>query len=284
MSNLLINEPPLQVLPSLAAAIGLNEAIALQQLHYWLAHSKKEHDGKMWIYKTYADWRSQDFPFWSERTIQRTFLNLEKAGLVLAEKLSDNKHNKVNFYTVNYENLAKLETKTRSNQVKSHSAKLAPSNTTDWHYPSCQNGTIQDAKMAPSLRDNKEIKKETNSDTLNVSFDDFWNLYDKKVGDKEKIKTKWTKLKDSDREAIMKHLPLYKKSQPNKKYRKNPETYLNQKSWNDEIIFDDGQQPVSHGYTEQVADPVFDKVVLKTDPKVLAMIAAKRKGGSHGTA
>lgn len=284
MSNLLINEPPLQVLPSLAVAIGLNEAIALQQLHYWLAHAQKEHDGKMWIYKTYADWRSQDFPFWSERTIQRTFLNLEKAGLVLAEKLSDNKHNKVNFYTVNYENLAKLEIKTRSNQVKSHSAKLAPSNTTDCHYPSSQNGTIQDANMAPSLRDNKEIKKETNSDTLNVSFDDFWNLYDKKVGDKEKIKTKWAKLKDSEREAIMNHLPLYKKSQPNKKYRKDPSTYLNNKSWNDEIIFDDGQQPVSHDYTEQVAAPVFDEVVLKTDPKVLAMIAAKRKGGSHGTA
>ena len=82
----------------------------------------------------------------------------------------------------------------------------------------------------------------------------------------------------------MNHLPLYKKSQPNKKYRKDPATYLNNKSWNDEIIFDDGSQPVSHDYTEQVAAPVFDEVVLKTDPKVLAMIAAKRKGGSHGTA
>ena len=119
---------------------------------------------------------------------------------------------------------------------------------------------------------------------VNVPFDDFWNLYDKKVGDKEKIKTKWEKLKDSEREAIMNHLPLYKKSQPNKKYRKDPSTYLNNKSWNDEIIFDDGQQPVSHDHTEQAAAPVFDEVALKTDPKVLAMIAAKRKGGSHGTA
>ena len=131
---------------------------------------------------------------------------------------------------------------------------------------------------------NTDNTKKENTNTLNVSFDDFWNLYDKKVGDKEKIKTKWVKLKDSEREAIMNHLPLYKKSQPNKKYRKDPSTYLNNKSWNDEIIFDDGQQPVSHDYTEQVAAPVFDEVVLKTDPKVLAMIAAKRKGGSHGTA
>ena len=127
-------------------------------------------------------------------------------------------------------------------------------------------------------------KKQVGECTLNVPFDDFWNLYDKKRGDKDKIEKKWQSLKDSEREAIMNHLPLYKKSQPNKKYRKDPATYLNNKSWNDEIIFDDGSQPVSHDYTEQVAALVFDEVVLKTDPKVLAMIAAKRKGGSHGTA
>ena len=117
-----------------------------------------------------------------------------------------------------------------------------------------------------------------------MPFDDFWNLYDKKRGDKDKIEKKWQSLKDSEREAIMNHLPLYKKSQPNKKYRKDPSTYLNNKSWNDEIIFDDGSQPVSHDYTDQADSPVFDEVVLRTDPKVLAMIAAKRKGGSHGTA
>ena len=133
---------------------------------------------------------------------------------------------------------------------------------------------------------NLSVKSTNESTKVNVPFDDFWNLYDKKVGDKEKIKTKWGKLKDSEREAIMNHLPLYKKSQPNKKYRKDPATYLNNKSWNDEIIFDDGQQPVSHDFhpSHIVSAPVFDEVVLKTDPKVLAMIAAKRKGGSNGTA
>ena len=128
-------------------------------------------------------------------------------------------------------------------------------------------------------------KKQVGERVLNVPFDDFWNLYDKKVGDKEKIKTKWNKLKDSEREAIMNHLPLYKQAQPNKKYRKDPATYLNNKSWNDELIYSDGSQPVAtQTYSDQAAAPVFDEVALKTDPKVLAMIAAKRKGGSHGTA
>ena len=36
MSRLLLEDEPLVVLPKLATVIGLNEAIILQQLHYWL--------------------------------------------------------------------------------------------------------------------------------------------------------------------------------------------------------------------------------------------------------
>lgn len=76
----------------------------------------------------------------------------------------------------------------------------------------------------------------TNKLEVNISFVDFWNAYDKKVGDKTKLERKWNSLSDSERVAIMEHIPKYKASQPDKQYRKNPETYLNQKSWNDEII------------------------------------------------
>ena len=46
MSNLLTQEPPLQVLPSLAVAIGLNEAIVLQQVHYLLNYATTTKDDK----------------------------------------------------------------------------------------------------------------------------------------------------------------------------------------------------------------------------------------------
>ncbi len=36
MNNLLLDEHPLLVMPKLATLIGLNEAIVLQQVHYWL--------------------------------------------------------------------------------------------------------------------------------------------------------------------------------------------------------------------------------------------------------
>lgn len=77
---------------------------------------------------------------------------------------------------------------------------------------------------------------------INVDFDFFWNDYDKKVGDKEKIKKKWESLSDQDREDIMTYIPLYKQAQPDKQYRKNPDTFLNNKSWKDEIITSNGKQ------------------------------------------
>lgn len=68
------------------------------------------------------------------------------------------------------------------------------------------------------------------------SFEDFWDAYDKKKGDKAKIRKKWEALGQKEREAIMAYIPLYKREQPDKTYRKNPETFLNNKSWHDEII------------------------------------------------
>lgn len=69
------------------------------------------------------------------------------------------------------------------------------------------------------------------------TFDDFWESYDKKVGLKEKIIKKWNKLTHKEKEAVMGYIPNYKLCQPEKQFRKNPETFLNNKSWNDELIF-----------------------------------------------
>lgn len=68
------------------------------------------------------------------------------------------------------------------------------------------------------------------------SFEDFWDDYDKKVGSKPKLLKKWSKLSKTTKLKIRDYIPLYKQAQPDKKYRKNPETFLNNESWNDEII------------------------------------------------
>lgn len=69
-----------------------------------------------------------------------------------------------------------------------------------------------------------------------TDFEIFWEVYDKKIGSKPKLKKKWDSLTEPEREAALEYIPGYVKATPDKKYRKNPETFLNNKSWNDEII------------------------------------------------
>jgi len=80
------------------------------------------------------------------------------------------------------------------------------------------------------------------------SFDEFWNDYNKKVGEKGKIEKKFKALTDKDKLNIKEHIPKYKRSQPDKQFRKNPETYLNNKSWNDEIIDNNTQTIKKESY------------------------------------
>ena len=71
---------------------------------------------------------------------------------------------------------------------------------------------------------------------LNISFNTWWDLYDKKVGSKIKLESKWNKLTNDQRTQAIKHTKEYIIAQPDKQYRKNPDTYLNNESFYDEII------------------------------------------------
>jgi len=76
----------------------------------------------------------------------------------------------------------------------------------------------------------------TEDEEINIEFSVFWDLYDKKIGSIEKLKKKWEALKNSEREEIIEYIPKYKLAQPIKQYRKNAETFFNNKSWNDELV------------------------------------------------
>lgn len=143
--TLLINEPPLQVLPSLAVQIGLNEAIVLQQLHYWINNPKTQGEvdpaGNKWVFNTYEEWRDTNFPFWSIRTVQRTFLNLEKNGFVLSMQPNASKRDHRKYYRIDYGQIDALDS---ANLALTDDANLARSITTDWHHPSISTETTSE--------------------------------------------------------------------------------------------------------------------------------------------
>lgn len=91
-------------------------------------------------------------------------------------------------------------------------------------------------------------------------FEEFWNDYDKKVGEKEKLSRKWEKVSIKDRKAIKEYIPKYKAHQPDKKFRKNPETFLNNKSWNDELIPSGAQSSKPKGVTIVQSQEIYNEL------------------------
>lgn len=75
----------------------------------------------------------------------------------------------------------------------------------------------------------KQVKDE-------YTFERAWDLYDKKVGCKSKLEKKWNSMSKKDRKAAIEYIPLYVIATENKKYRKNFQTFLNQRGWEDELI------------------------------------------------
>lgn len=100
--SILFNHSPLIINVQLAGVIGLNEAIFFQQLHYWMQKSTFNHEGRRYIYNSLSDWTEQ-FPFWSESTIKRITSSLIDKNLIIVEKLSDNKYDRTNYYSINYD-------------------------------------------------------------------------------------------------------------------------------------------------------------------------------------
>ncbi len=103
-SKLVPSSSMLLVLPDLAKKIGLNAAIVLQQVHYWLNPKVNSNviQGKHWVYNTYEQWQQQ-FSFWSLKTIQRIINKLEEQGLLISFIKRDPIITK--YYSIDYDEL-----------------------------------------------------------------------------------------------------------------------------------------------------------------------------------
>lgn len=120
-SLLLLKTRPQIVIPELAVRLGLNEALLLQQVQYWLSETTSgvEYEGRRWIYNTIEEWRVQ-FPYFSESTIKRGFNNLKKFGVLNIEQINKRTHDRTNYYSINYEHTL------LSDEVKLNSSNRSP--------------------------------------------------------------------------------------------------------------------------------------------------------------
>ncbi|MCF7558887.1 hypothetical protein [Pseudomonas petrae] len=218
--SLLFNFRPLVINPLLAERIGLNEAIVLQQLKYWLNETESgvEHDGQRWVYNTIEQWQRQ-FPFWSPDTVKRALKSLQKQGLIVAEQLAKARHDHTNHYSINYLSGALID---QGNLHRSEEGKLP------------QSGGAE----CPDLH--TEITTKTTPETF-VVFERFWKLYPRKV-DKVKAEKAWIKLNVTEEMFAVIATVLARQCQSvgwlksGGQFIPHPTTWINGNRWEDEPL------------------------------------------------
>lgn len=161
MSKLLIDEYPLLILPSLAAQVGVPEAIILQQVHFLAGKIGREIDKHVWVSRTYEEWHA-DFYFWSVDTIKRAIRGLEKSGMLISEsKFNKLKIDRTKWYRIDYEKFARRgHSHVQGAESPDHEGKLPP--------PMGQNAPLSLGQIAPS---NKNQTKTNTRDKRGESDD-----------------------------------------------------------------------------------------------------------------
>ena len=88
MQSSLIPERPLVISPTLAATIGLEEAVMLHVLSELMAHRPvREKDRFAWI-ELDQDQLQKAFPFWALIDIKRVQRSLQDLGLILIDPVT----------------------------------------------------------------------------------------------------------------------------------------------------------------------------------------------------
>lgn len=165
--SILYGETPLVVSPQLAQVFGLNGAIVLQQLHYWINKNGKDRDGHRWIYNSISDWHEQ-FPFFGVNTIRRILDGLTASKAVIKGDYNKNGFDKTSWWAIDYECLEAI--------VKNHNS-ICPK----WANGYTQNGQIDIPKMGKPIPENtqrltqiyKKEKYQKKSSGLDVLIDEY---------------------------------------------------------------------------------------------------------------
>lgn len=135
-----------QVIPlhkALAKTFGVTQALIIQQVRYWMTNHRKSegdlpeshrrhyHQERWWIWNTYEQWKEAHFDFWSERTIQRNILQLERKRVMLAGQFNRRAGDRTKWYSLDFDRLDWLV------GLYTGKHRLIP-----LYRPSCQSGTM----------------------------------------------------------------------------------------------------------------------------------------------
>ena len=198
----LFNENPLVIDRELAAVIGLNEAIILQQMQYWIKKSEHRFDDKIWIYNSVSQWQTQ-FPFWSESTINRTIRNLEEKGLLFTGNYNRDRRDRTKWYSINYLQLDSI-------------MKNAFSQNDECNLSNCDNASSQDDPMQ-DVNLTKPLPKITTKTTTEITTNNNTSSCDDKSKPEKTDIIDFDLVMDAYNDAVENKLPKVVKMTPARK-------------------------------------------------------------------
>ena len=155
-----------------ALEVGINGAIMLNHLHYWVKKNADNemnyHDGYFWTYNSIAAYKNQ-FPFWSEKTIYRILRELEVNGYVKTGNYNQSAYDRTKWYALTKKSL-KLLRSTIVQEDKNSQDNAAETTLTD-----CPNEITQsdnahlDKLYKCALYKNKHKERHINKHSANCS-------------------------------------------------------------------------------------------------------------------
>lgn len=153
--RLLFNEEPITINRLAANVLGLNEAIVVQQIHYWLNINEKAkiniHDGHVWTYNTYDVWQKENFTFWSVRTLKSIFKKLEDKGILIKGNYNKKKYDRTLWITLDYNKLEELLLQYENNNEDNNNSNENIENVEI--STKCKNDTMSDSNKVQHLHD-----------------------------------------------------------------------------------------------------------------------------------
>ena len=89
--------------PEIAEAIGVDEAIMLHHLTFWIVVNiksyKNQYEGRTWTYNSVESFKI-DFPYWSNSQIRRILKSLVKQGIIIEGNYNKIKYDKTMWYAL----------------------------------------------------------------------------------------------------------------------------------------------------------------------------------------
>ncbi len=237
MNNHLLEKGTLMIETSLAKELGLNKAVFIRQLHYWLLKSKHIKDGKKWVFNTLEQWLEQ-FPFWSRSTLLRIIKDLEKDKYIFTKQYDKNLLNRTNWYTINYEKIEELKEKLKPTSIE-------------------------------SKKEDKKVTKKSPNEGAKIQsdgFKEFWSAYPRKTGGKALALTQFEKLSKDEKKRAIYSASRYalSVSETEEKYIKTAKKWLEHRYFEDYEI---EKKEIKNNEKISIVDVLEGKITYLIDKK-----------------